>query len=320
MRIPCGLLALLLYLSPAFSSFAAQAVVTAPGDAPQLFDGRVTGYETVDYEVTGEAAEILNVDLQSANGAAYFNILPSGTEEAIFVGANKGNVASVPLPAAGSYRIRVYLIRAAARREETARYTLAIGLGPPDFADGLAGGPDYWMVRGLVAGALNVREGPATRYPVIGILRNGNVLENRGCRLTGTERWCRVRATGSGVAGWVAGRYLAESPPPRRPEVPPGGPVGNGTPFDATGYVACATPAGEPQRQCPFGVVRAGPGNAGVWIARGDGTELHVLFESGVVVAVSPATAWQVQQDGDRYVITADNARYEIIAAVVHGG
>ncbi len=263
---------------------------------------------------------MLYVDMLSSNPAAYFNITPAGAEAAVFIGSAQGNVAGVPLAGSGEYLIRVYLVRAAARRGETARYSLAVSLGPPDFADGLAGGPDYWQVRGLASGGLNVRAGPATRYPAVSVLRNGNVLQNRGCRLTGTERWCSIRATGSGVTGWVAGQYLGEAAPPPAPAMPDGGPVGNGTPFDATGYVLCALSAGEPLRQCPFGVIREGPGNAGVWIAPGDGSERHLMFEAGEVVAVSPAAEWSAAQEGDLYRVSVGAERYEIFAAVIFGG
>ena len=90
-----------------------------------------------------------------------------------------------------------------------------------------------------------------------------------------------------GRSGWVAGRYLREAAAPRVAAVPPGGPVGNGVPFDATGTVPCATDAGQPTRPCPFGVIREGPGNAGVWIVLGDGEERQILFESGLPVTTN---------------------------------
>lgn len=287
----------------------------------RLIDGSISGYEMVDYEVTGQASQILYVDMLASNPSAYFNISKAGADEAVFIGSTQGNVANVPLPQAGSYLVRVYLVRAAARRGETAEYSLAVSLGPPDFADGLAGGPDYWRVSGVGGNAaLNLRDGPSTRYPVIGIFRNGDVLQNRGCRLTGQERWCRIRATGTGLTGWVAGRYLVETAPPRLPAVPEGGPVGNGTPFDATGYVACATLVGEHMRQCPFGVIRQGPGNAGVWIALGDGRERHLLFEAGRVVAADSADAMEYEKSGDLFRVRVGDERYEIVGAVVDGG
>ena len=39
------------------------------------------------------------------------------------------------------------------------------------------------------------------------------MLRNRGCRMTGTRRWCDVEARDdAAVRGWVSGRYLHEAP------------------------------------------------------------------------------------------------------------
>ena len=46
----------------------------------------------------------------------------SPTEEALFVGSVSGERFEASLPSAGEYRIRVYLMRNAARRNATASY------------------------------------------------------------------------------------------------------------------------------------------------------------------------------------------------------
>ena len=54
-------------------------------------------------------------------------MLPPGSEdEAIFVGSSGGNEWTGTLPADGEYKLRVYLMRSAARRNETASYTLTV--------------------------------------------------------------------------------------------------------------------------------------------------------------------------------------------------
>ena len=159
----------------------------------------------MDYVIAAAAGQTLSVDLSTSNASLYFNILPQGSEEAVFIGSTSGNVADVSLPAAGNYIVQVYLMRNAARRDETASYTLGIGLAAADFADGLAGGPEWWQVSGVNSGALNIRSGPDTRYQVVGKAQNGEVMQNRGCRMTGATRWCSIRVDGSGVQGWVRG-------------------------------------------------------------------------------------------------------------------
>jgi hypothetical protein len=285
-----------------------------------ILEGRLKGEETAEYVIAGQAGQTLSVDLLSANGALYFNILPEGAQEALFVGATSSNVADIPLPASVNYVVQVYLMRSAARRDEGASYSLGIGLAGADFADGLAGGPDWWQVSGISEGALNIRSGPDTRYGVVGKAQNGEAAQNRGCRMTGQTRWCSIRVAGSGVQGWAAGRYLVEGAAPAIPEVPEGGPKGNGVPFDATGEVSCAMAAGAAMGSCPFGVVRDGPGNAGVWIALGGGAERAILFEGGVPVSADSPAPLSFTKDRDLFTISVGDERYQFPEALVNGG
>jgi Bacterial SH3 domain len=282
--------------------------------------GELTGEDTIDYVIAAEAGQSLSVDLSASNPSFYFNILPQGSDAALFIGSTSGNVADVSLPATGNYVVRVYLMRNAARRDELSDFALGIGLAGADFADGLAGGPDWWAVSGISAGALNIRSGPDTRYPVVGKAQNGEVMQNRGCRMTGAARWCSVRVNGSGVQGWAAGTYLVEAAAPAASDAPEGGPVGNGTPFDATGVVSCTATPAEEMRSCPFGVVRDGPGNAGVWIALDGGQERQILFEGGVPVSANADLPLSFDKIGDQFTIRIGDESYEFPEALVNGG
>lgn len=168
--------------------------------------------------------------------------------------------------------------------------------------------------------ALNIRSGPHARYPVLSRAANGELARNLGCRMTGSDRWCSVRLDGSGQQGWVAGRFLTEAAAPATAAVPAGGPAGNGVPFDATGEVPCATATGQPMRSCPFGVVRDGPGNAGVWIALGDGRERAILFEGGVPVSADSPEALSFDKAEDLFAVRVGNESCEILEAVISGG
>lgn len=297
-----------------------ETVAEAAATAGTVLAGRLTGDESVDYIIKGKAGQVLSADLSASNASLYFNILPPASAEALFIGSTSGNVADIRLPAAGDYVVRVYLMRSAARRDEVAEYALGIGLAGADVADGLSGGPDWWAVTGLSEGLLNVRSGPDVRYQVAGHAQNGDVLQNRGCRMTGAERWCSIRVDGSGVSGWVDGRYLTEAAAPATPAVPEGGPKGNGVPFDATGFVNCATADSEAMRTCPFGVVRDGPGNAGVWIALGDGRERAILFEGGQPVSADIDAPLRFEKSGDMFSISVGGERFAFPEAVVNGG
>lgn len=91
--------------------------------------------------------------------------------------------------------------------------------------DNLAGGPDFWMVRGLPPGdRLNVRRDPSAKSPALATLQEREIVRNLGCRMVGGVRWCRIRSTvGMDVTGWVAGRFLRESGPPPAIRPPQGG-------------------------------------------------------------------------------------------------
>lgn len=205
---------------PAVPSVAAEpeiAIRPLPLTEPrryQVVDAIISGSQIIDYTVSGEQSQILSVDLKSTSPSAYFNVLPEASPTALFIGSIRGNVADVRLPESGVYRIRVYQMRSAARRKESAAISLGVSLGDPEYADGLAGGPDYWELALDGQQTLNLRSGPSTRYGVRGVLRQGVPLQNLGCRLTGPERWCLVRSSGSDAMGWAAGRYLREGPAP----------------------------------------------------------------------------------------------------------
>lgn len=130
--------------------------------------------------------------------------------------------------------------------------------GPETPDDNLAGGPDYWAVRGLTGNErLGVRLEPRTGSELLATLRNGEIVRNLGCRLTNGVRWCRIRSTtGMDVTGWVYGRYLEESAAP--PVVAP--PV-----FDDGGpdfYIVTGLPSGDTLN------VRSRPSTQGDIIAR----------------------------------------------------
>jgi hypothetical protein len=316
-------IALLLTLGLTAPATAQTAETVPPAAAAQgtILNGSIAGDAEARYTVAGQAGQILSVDLSSSNASLNFNILPEGSDTALFIGSSSGTVADIRLPAAGTYIVQVFLMRNAARRNEAADYAIGIGLAGGDFADSLAGGPDWWQVAGIGAGsALNIRSGPDTRYPVTGKAQNGELLQNRGCRMTGATRWCSIRAEGSGVQGWAAGSYLIEGAAPAMAEMPEGGPVGNGVPFDATGMVDCATAAGAPMASCPFGVVRDGPGNAGVWIALGQGSERAILFESGIPVSADSPEPLSFEKVEDLFTIRVGDETYRFPEAVVNGG
>lgn len=192
-----------------------ERVQFAPGTSGATITDSIRGYEIVDYLLRAEVGQQMSVDLQISNSSGYFNVMIGDNPEAIHIGSINGNSWTGTLPETGDYRIRVYLMRNAARRDEVADYSLSVEIGKrhADFADGLSGGPDYWEVTGVPANdTLNIRAAPGSGHDVIGELANGDRVTNRGCEMVGNSRWCQVEAgLGMQIIGWVNGRYLREA-------------------------------------------------------------------------------------------------------------
>jgi hypothetical protein len=86
---------------------------------------RTQGDMTIDYVLGAKQGQSMNVSMSTDNGANYFNIIAPGKEnEALFVGSTAGNQFEGRLPASGDYKVRVSLMRSAARRDEIANYRL----------------------------------------------------------------------------------------------------------------------------------------------------------------------------------------------------
>jgi hypothetical protein len=108
-----------------------QAVQFKKGASSATLKGSVHGHETVDYKLRAGAGQKMEVKLASASTSVAFNVLPPGSEEAIFIGPSSGNEFSGTLPAAGEYRIRVFLDRASARRGAKASFSLFVAVTGP---------------------------------------------------------------------------------------------------------------------------------------------------------------------------------------------
>ena len=129
-----------LLLSTAPMVFAADGIRTErvqfeKGADSAVVEGSIKGYETVDYVLGARAGQHMKVSLATKHGATYFNILAPGENEvAMFNGSVSDNQYEGTLPASGDYKIRVYMMRSAARRNEVAQYRLEMiidGAGEP---------------------------------------------------------------------------------------------------------------------------------------------------------------------------------------------
>lgn len=102
----------------------------APGANSATVEGTIIGYETIDYLLNVKAGQPMNISLATKNTATYFNLLePGETEVAVFNGSMGDNMFEGTAAKSGDYRIRVYMMRSAARRNEKADYRLEAIVG-----------------------------------------------------------------------------------------------------------------------------------------------------------------------------------------------
>ena len=102
-------------------------VELAVGAPAQKLSGKIKGYESVDYTFDVAAGQTVMVALKTSNTSNYFNVSKEGADEALFVGSRDGDSYKAVVQAAGTYKVRVYLMRNAARKNATANYVLDIG-------------------------------------------------------------------------------------------------------------------------------------------------------------------------------------------------
>lgn len=140
---------LMAFLPAAFAASAFAAAIEskplqfAKGATSATVKGSIKGDRVVDYKLRAKGGQTMTVALKTSHGSNYFNVLPPGSSDvAIFVGSSGGNDWTGALPADGDYTIRVYLMRSAARRNETANYTLTVGItGSAAASPGLGAAP-----------------------------------------------------------------------------------------------------------------------------------------------------------------------------------
>lgn len=153
-----------------------QRVQFAPGATSATIEDTIRGYEIIDYLVSARAGQSINVSMATNNSANYFNILAPGENEvAMFNGSVNENQFEGTLPATGDYKIRVYQMRSAARRNEVANYRLEIVIAPLDppseQTDALVPSTNYNATGDIPCSMGN---GQPTGYCPFGVTRQGS--------------------------------------------------------------------------------------------------------------------------------------------------
>lgn len=157
------------------SNIRTQRVQFKPGANSATIQGSIKGYQIVDYVLNAKEGQTMNVSMATRHSATYFNILePGQTEVAIFNGSVSDNQFERVLKKSGDYRIRVYMMRSAARRNEVANYRLEMivsGMGSGDRTDALVPGTKYNATGNIPC---LMGRGQPTLSCRFGVVRRGN--------------------------------------------------------------------------------------------------------------------------------------------------
>lgn len=113
---------------PVQAADRSETVRFAKGQSATRLAGTLKARDGVAYRVGAAAGQTLQVTMTGSNASAYFNVALAGAPWAMFVGSTSGNAASLVLPTDGTYVVNVYLMRNAARRDETSCYTIDLAV------------------------------------------------------------------------------------------------------------------------------------------------------------------------------------------------
>jgi hypothetical protein len=122
-------LAFLGVASPAFAQnpYRTEQVRFAKGASSATVTGSIRADGGVSYALTVRAGQTMKVSMRTGSASARFNIIAPGVDEPLFSGSTARPYTG-KTPVAGPYKIVVYIMEAAAMRDETAAYALTIGV------------------------------------------------------------------------------------------------------------------------------------------------------------------------------------------------
>ncbi len=157
-----------------------ERVTFAAGSSGAVIDGAIKGHGTMHYLLGAKAGQVMRVKLATKSTSTYFNVFAPGKtpgqDEAMFIGDTGGDSFEGALPADGDYLIQVYLYRSAARKNESAKFTLNVEIAAGGGAaegqgDAKVAGTDFYAT-----GEINcAREaGQPLGSCKFGVVRRGN--------------------------------------------------------------------------------------------------------------------------------------------------
>lgn len=98
------------------------------GSTSATLSGSINGDNGVIYKLKANAGQVMSILFAPKNASCYFNLIPPGTDEAIHIGSTSGNEFAGTLGVGGEYKTQIYLMRSAARRNETCDYSITFDI------------------------------------------------------------------------------------------------------------------------------------------------------------------------------------------------
>ena len=95
------------------------------------FEDVLDGFNEVSYVVALREGQWLQVSLASNNISNCFDIYAPGATKPFYIGGDSGSTHRMRAAATGDYVVKVFLLRLAARDNQSAHYTLELKLGAP---------------------------------------------------------------------------------------------------------------------------------------------------------------------------------------------
>lgn len=102
-----------------------QQVTFASGSTSKEIRGTLRGSADANLLLRTAPGQVMQVLFAPSNRSCYFNVFEPGREDAVHNGSISGNEFGRSSTSGGEYRFQIYLMRNAARRNETCRYRIS---------------------------------------------------------------------------------------------------------------------------------------------------------------------------------------------------
>lgn len=102
-----------------------QLLFFAAGASRVTKRGSIKGYDGITCRLGASAGQVMQVLFSPSNRSCHFNVIAPGQSEAAFNGSISGNEYSANLARSRNYVVQVYMMRSAARRNETCKYSIS---------------------------------------------------------------------------------------------------------------------------------------------------------------------------------------------------